>query len=190
MAKKKKAGARKSPARRSPARKKAGGRRRSVKRMDFTGAIVEVAKGVGGAVVAAMVADKVPVKDPKMRYGLLTAAAAYGATKPGPLRSVFIGASIGAGMKLAVEVFPKLQKQLGANAGAAGKSIGRLDPATVRMMQEAASRMRTINGPRNRTIVGNGGGPEAPQSVTGAGDGYRMRTIVGGGYGPDGDGIV
>lgn len=102
--------AKRRPARRAPAKRAA--RRRSsggVKTAGISLNVKDVAMAVVGALLADAYADKVPIKDPKMRYGALAAGAGFAATKaPKELRPFLIGAAIVGGVKLVTVAFPKL----------------------------------------------------------------------------------
>jgi len=173
MATKKKP-AKKTAKRRAPVAKKKATRRKGSGRMSLQKALMEVVKGVAGAVIVTKFGDMVPVKDPRIRHGLLTLGGAYLASKPGDMRAVGIGAGISAGTMLVADFMP--------NILAPSTTVGRLSPATVARMQAAAERTRgAIGGYRQRTVVGTGAGDDFPQPVQGT----RSRTIVGGGGGYD-----
>lgn len=170
MAKKKKKAA---PARRRPVAKKKATRRKSSRGMGFGDVLLEVAKGVGGAVVVSKFGGMIPVQNEKARNGILLGAGVLMARKPGALRSVGMGMAIASGTLLANSFVPNL-------LAPSSMTIGRVSPETMRRMQMAAQNIRNggrVNGYRSRTIVGTGQGGDFAQPVNGA----RNRTIVGSG---------
>lgn len=172
MAKKK----RKSPrpaVRKAPAKKTASKRRKQSRGMGFMDTLIEVGKGVAGAIVISKFGHMVPVQNEKVRNGLLLGGGVLLAKKPGPMRSFGLGAAVASGTLLANSFVPNLLSP-------STMPIGRVSPETMRRMQAAAEQIRKggrVNGYRSRTIVGTGEGGDFPQAVNGS----RNRTIVGSG---------
>lgn len=166
----------KAPARRrSPAQKVAARRRRptSAKVAGMGVNVKDLGMAIVGAMLANAYADKIPLKDPKFRYGALTVGAGLAAYKgPKELRPLFIGAAVVGGVKTAAVVFPKLLPAPGATTttttdeegkmiktggNLTTKTIGRRDPAEMRQIREAVEhgiRQREINGPIMGPIMG------------------------------------
>lgn len=145
------------------------------------GAVMEIAKGVLGAVIASKVLPKIPVENVKARYAIGTALGAVLAVKGGrAAASIGIGMGIASGALLANEFMPNL---LGPATTTA--TVGRTTPAMQKRMQATANMIRQgLAGPRDQTMVGTGAGQGLMESLG------RDQTIVGGGYYGEDDSLM
>ena len=157
MAKRKKTTKKRSTRRRSTAKapRSRSSRKRGVNMAGMQGALMEIAKGVGGYVLVAkvvpMVLKQFPTTDKRIVYGGLTLASAALAIKGGRnLASVGIGAGITSGAMLLQQVAPNL---LGTGAQGA---IGRASYAGQQRMMRAAEMIKSngLGGPRSSVITG------------------------------------
>lgn len=160
MAKKKTA----SKARRRPGgaakSRRSGGRRRSVRTAGFAVSPMAIALGIGGAVAAPLLLNKLPIEDARIRNGLGAVAGLLGAkmaAKQMPeLVPAFVGFGIGSGVMLAADLFPEMGKRIGLPQGGGAKSIGRLNQSELDRIRQAVREQVKIQGSGMPVIQGIG----------------------------------
>jgi hypothetical protein len=154
MAAKKKTAKRKAPARRST--------RRPARTAGFQPSITNLAMAIGGALLANAYIEKVPVKDPKLKYGLVAGGSIFAMRYMPQLAPALLGVGVFAGAKAAMAIFPAIATALpgSSNTGtnlALGAGIGRLTAAEEQRVRAAVqARGGRMNGAGTNVIVGAG----------------------------------
>ncbi len=151
-------------------------RKKATGNMTLMDGLKHIAVGVGGAIVVTKFGDLVPIKTPFYRNLVIVGGSLLLIRKPGLARSFGIGSGIAAGTMIVAEKAPKLLDS--GKGDIATKTMGRLSKDGMAQMEAAARMRKTLNGYRDRTMMGTGGGGDYPPIT---GDGDRFSVIMGAG---------